>query len=71
MTPRRYWLGILTLIKSSALAGPLHEAAGTGDTKEVKWLIAERINVNEKITMEPLTSRLTLLATGHLLGPAQ
>ncbi len=52
MTPRHYRLGILTLVSlvalSSALAGPLHDAAFIGDINEVKRLIAEGIDVNQK-----------------------
>ncbi len=33
---------------SSALAGPLHDAAFIGDINEVKRLIAEGIDVNQK-----------------------
>ncbi len=52
MTPRRYWLGILTLISlfalSSALGGPLHDAAKKGDIDEVKLLIAKGADVSAK-----------------------
>ena len=50
MTSRYYRLELLTLISlfalSSALAGPLHDAAERGDLDEVKRLIAEGANLN-------------------------
>ncbi len=52
MTSRYYWLGLLTLIGlfalSSALAGPLHDAAWRGNLTVVTGLIALGTDVSAK-----------------------
>ncbi len=47
MTPRYYWLGLLTVISlfalSSVQAEPLHKAAGSGNIDQATKLIAKAL----------------------------
>jgi ankyrin repeat protein len=49
-------LSMICVMSSSALAGPLHEAARTGDINEVERLIADgaKVNARDKLGARPL-----------------